>query len=289
MNTKLAELEDFYKNGGGSTDRKLLNTKTLTVTSDTAPALSQQDIEEVKKSVILTGIKKDIVLGTIRYYSQCNALFTEFRLHPETEKMMEKIAYGAEYGLPVEKELLFKALPELFGSEIRHLSDEAQHKYLKPQATLGYVNNPQLADQKKHLLGRPLTNDQKLYQKIKLMKLYHIDQARDFAEYYLPYLVERANTFGYQDENSYLEDLLVIDDAKLTDVEKRIVAEVHSLQKIEEDIAALQIRRSEMPPVDVDALPFPILDPAFREDYIRRIKYMCKFEIHHDFAEVFFA
>ncbi len=225
------------------------------------------------------------MLVTIKYYTQCHILFPECKLHPETLKLLETISYGVEYGLPVDKEILFKGLPELFGYEIRHLKAEEQHKYLRPRVNVGVINAPELAEQKLLSYGVAPSNDELLIDKINLMRLYHFDQCRDLSNYYAPYIKERAATFGHPDEESYLSDLFIMDKDKLTEVEARLVREVEELRKIDEDVRALELRRKEVPDIDLDTPPFPILDEKFREEYMRFRKYVYKFGIE-DFETV---
>lgn len=51
------------------------------------------------------------------------------KLHPQVRKNLETIDYQMRYNLPLEKKLLFEAVPELFRYEIGNLEEEERLKY----------------------------------------------------------------------------------------------------------------------------------------------------------------
>lgn len=53
--------------------------------------------------------------------------------HPETLKGLEILHYHVEHNLPVEKELCYKMVPELFVHEINKLDWEDRKKFEKPK------------------------------------------------------------------------------------------------------------------------------------------------------------
>jgi len=281
MNTRITDLEKYYKDP----TKPLLETHAVTTGEGKDVALTNEEIKELKGSMIVTGFKKDAVLGLITLELQVARLFNESRIHPETLKLMEQVSFAVEYGHPVEKELLFKVVPEAFPSEIRHMKFEDQRKYLKPRVRLGYINKPELADVRSHLEDRPKTNEKLMEEKIMSMLLYHWDQTNDFAKYYMPYMKERVQQFKYKNELEYLKDLLVMDEDKLTEVEKRMVKEIKALQNIHEDIVSLHLRREDVVLDDLNELPFPILDTKYKEKLIKAIKYQYKYETI-DFKDV---
>jgi len=289
MNTKLEELEEYYKKTDfKNKDLNQLESKALAHKENSnMPSLSVKDIEEIKKKVIIKGIKKDLILGVLRYYIQTDRLFPELKLHPETKSLLEKINYGIEYNLPIEKEVLYKALPNMFGREIRKLNSELQHRFLQPKTEIAVINNPRLKNKHAHAISNRLPNDIKLKKKIFLMTMYHLDQCQEFFEFYNDYLLERSKAFNYPNAMSYFEDLMIMDEDKLSEVEKKIVSEANSLIKIDADIHALEIRSREVIPDDLDETPFPFTDAKYREEYLRDRKYFVKFGFH-DWSSVFF-
>ncbi len=287
MNVKVAELENYYRLGSKGmlppgAGIELANKRTQ------IPGMTAAELAEVRSKTLVTGfmyrlcvvalfdVRKDIVLSTVKYYSHCSKLFPEFTMHPETLKLLETIAYGVEYGLPVEKELLFKGMPELFGYEIRHLQDEMQHKYFLPRLDIGVIHAPDLYEQKK--IDRPaLSNHEILIEKTSMMTTYFTDQCHDFLTYYMPYIKEQTAAYGHEDEGDYLSDLTIMDEAKLTDVEKRMVAEIKAIRNIDADIEALRVRSKEITLDDMDIPPFPIIDPKFRAQCIQTQKHCARF------------
>ena len=132
-----------------------------------------------------------------------------------------------------------------------------------------------------------LNDEYKIIQTINRMQEYHVDQVIDCLRFYGPYLDDRAAQFGYPNGPLYLADLLVMEDSKINDTEKQIIKEVKDLRKIDEDISALGVRWRENKYCNLEEPPFPILDPVFRETFLRERKYHFKFGII-TFEEVFF-
>lgn len=58
-------------------------------------------------------------------------MFEEVSYHPEILKGLEILHYHTEHNLPIEKELVFKMVPELFVHEINKLGakDRARFKH----------------------------------------------------------------------------------------------------------------------------------------------------------------
>lgn len=61
------------------------------------------------------------MLGMIKYHQIRQNLFEEVSLHPETLRNLEVLHYHVEHNIPIEKELVFKLVPELFVHEINRL------------------------------------------------------------------------------------------------------------------------------------------------------------------------
>lgn len=62
-------------------------------------------------------------------------MFEEVHYHPEVLKGLETLHYHVEHNLPVEKELAFKMVPELFMHEINKLDYLDRKKFEKPKLT----------------------------------------------------------------------------------------------------------------------------------------------------------
>jgi hypothetical protein len=58
--------------------------------------------------------RKICILGMIKYHELRHHLFEEVSLHPEVKKDLEVLHYHVENNFPIEKELLFKLMPELY-------------------------------------------------------------------------------------------------------------------------------------------------------------------------------
>ena len=69
----------------------------------------------------------------IKYHQIKHAVFDEIHYHPEVLKGLEVLHYNVEHNLPVEKELLFRLVPELYVHEINKLDYEDRKKFEKPK------------------------------------------------------------------------------------------------------------------------------------------------------------
>lgn len=60
-------------------------------------------------------------------------MFEEVSLHPEILKGLEELHYHVEQNIPVEKELVFKLVPELYVHEINKLGAKDKLRFKKPR------------------------------------------------------------------------------------------------------------------------------------------------------------
>lgn len=90
---------------------------------------------DLKSKVLIDGIKKISVLGVIKYHQIRHSVFDEVHFHPEILKGLETLHYHVEHNIPVEKELVFKLVPELFKREINRLDFDDRKKFEKPKIT----------------------------------------------------------------------------------------------------------------------------------------------------------
>ena len=70
--------------------------------------------DELKGLMLIKGIEKVCVTGMIKYHQMRHILFEEVALHPEMQKGLEILHYHVENNLPVEKELVYQLVPELY-------------------------------------------------------------------------------------------------------------------------------------------------------------------------------
>ena len=60
-------------------------------------------------------------------------MFDEVSLHPETMKGLEILHYHVDNNIPVEKELVFKLVPELYVHDINKLGAKDRMRFKKPR------------------------------------------------------------------------------------------------------------------------------------------------------------
>ena len=76
---------------------------------------------DLREKIIIKGIQKVCVLGVIKYHQMKVQLFEEISMHPEILKGFEILHYHVENNLPIEKETVYKLVPELFTHQINKL------------------------------------------------------------------------------------------------------------------------------------------------------------------------
>ena len=65
-------------------------------------------------------------------------------MHPEILKGLEILHYHVENNFPVEKELVFKLVPELYTHEINKLGAKDRLRFKKPRITYARADGEQL-------------------------------------------------------------------------------------------------------------------------------------------------
>ena len=94
--------------------------------------------------MLITGVHKISVLGVIKYHQVRQQLFDEVSLHPETMKGLEILHYHVDNNIPVEKELVFKLVPELYVHEINKLGAKDRMRFKKPRISYTRADGEQL-------------------------------------------------------------------------------------------------------------------------------------------------
>lgn len=133
--------------------------------------------------MLITGVHKISVLGVIKYHQVRQQLFDEVSLHPETMKGLEILHYHVDNNIPVEKELVFKLVPELYVHEINKLGAKDRMRFKKPRISYTRADGEQLEvdDVTAEL---ELNEHEALWDKSMQMELYLIEQASDIFKMY---------------------------------------------------------------------------------------------------------
>ena len=79
---------------------------------------------DLKSKELVQGIHKVCVLGVIKYHQIKQTLWEEVSMHPEVLKGLEELHYHVEHNIPVEKEMLYTLVPELYIHQINKLGAE---------------------------------------------------------------------------------------------------------------------------------------------------------------------
>ena len=88
---------------------------------------------DLKSKTLISGIKKITVLGVIKYHYIKHSVFDDVHYHPEILKGLETLHYHVEHNIPIEKEMVYKMVPELFVHEINKLDWEDRKRFEKPK------------------------------------------------------------------------------------------------------------------------------------------------------------
>lgn len=214
--------------------------------------------KDLKEKVILTGVKKICVLGMIKYHQISQNLFEEVSLHPEVIKNLEVLHYHAENNFPVEKELIFKMVPELFVHEINRLDARDRERFRKPRISYTRADGDQIEVDAKQAAIRATESDM-LFEKTMTMEMYLLEQSADVFKLYEDKLKDEVLFGGHIGLAEYLMQLEVMDDENRKDWEKRLWSEVQELRMIQDDIKALRQHLDEKPAELL--IPEFIMDP----------------------------
>ena len=78
---------------------------------------------------LIEGVKKLLVLNQIKYWMLTHNLLEEYSMHPDIVHKLETLHDNVQHNMPVEKDLVFELVPELFSFEMRKLTTEQQLDY----------------------------------------------------------------------------------------------------------------------------------------------------------------
>jgi len=173
-------------------------------------------------------------------------VFGEVTLHPEVLKGLEILHYHVEHNLPVEKELLFKLVPELFVREINKLDWRDRKRFEKPKLAYLRADGDTLeVDERHNLALNQLSAHEQLQDKSMRMEWYLYEQTHDLYDFYFHKLRDEVLHGGHVGMEEYLMMLDQMDEENMKGWEKRLMAEIKELRLIKEDIAALNLHLAQ--------------------------------------------
>ena len=201
---------------------------------------------DLKSKMLIQGIHKVTVLGMIKYHQISHALFEEVSLHPEIRKGFEILHYHVENNLPIEKELVFKSVPELFVHEINKLGFKDRERFKKPRITYKRADGEALEVDN---VPESLEEDEsdRLFEKSMAMEMYLLEQTSDVFKMYKEDLTNEVLYGGHISITEYMLTLEAMDDENRKDWERRLWSEITELRMIHADVKALQQAILERP------------------------------------------
>lgn len=104
-------------------------------------------------------------------------------MHPEILKGLEILHWHVEHNQPIEKEMVYKLVPELFTHEINKLGYADKKRFKKPRISYARADGEFLEVDQDLGLDR-LTELEKLFDKSMQMEMYLYEQANDVYEMY---------------------------------------------------------------------------------------------------------
>lgn len=239
-------LEEIYKKG----DDKLIEEgdkirKNMIEHGKIEDLVEIGDASDIKSKYLISGIRKMCILGVIKYHQINHNLFEDSKLHPEIQKELEKLHYLVEHNFPVEKEMLFKMVPELFRFEINKLG--AKERMMFEQNKKGFIR----ADGEIYQVDTNFNNEtfaqssDDMIEKIMTMDHYLLEQTIDIFNLYRDRIGDYLIKNNYPGFTLYFKQLEVMDKDKMLDWEREFMNEVYQLRSIKEDIHALKFKYSE--------------------------------------------
>jgi hypothetical protein len=139
----------------------------------------------------------------IKYHQIRQNLFEEVSLHPETLKNLEVLHYHVENNFPIEKELVYKMVPELFVHEINKLDVRDRMRFKKPRISYTRADGDQLeVDSKMGDLRQ--TEIDMLFEKSMTMEMYLLEQSADVFRLYEDKLIDEVLHGGHIGLAEYL-------------------------------------------------------------------------------------
>ncbi|EGR33783.1 hypothetical protein IMG5_038290, partial [Ichthyophthirius multifiliis] len=212
-----------------------------------------QKIEELEPDyVLITGIKKSIVINQLTYYEYMSRTLHGFVMHPETQKAIEKVHYDIEQNIPVRRELLFEVCPELFEAEIDQLDKISKDRILSRRPRLDtviyifkYFNLYKFKNESSVIRVIEKYNkygekEEKLepLEQIKAdeyeMRDFVYNKCGEFMLKYIDHLAEKRAA-GYATIALILQNIELKDENKLTTIEKQLKEDLLKLKQIQQD------------------------------------------------------
>jgi hypothetical protein len=216
-------------------------------------------------------IRKTLILATIRTHEFFDKFFEDTQLHPEMRKNLEIIEHGLKYNQPIEKRVLYEAMPEMFLYEIGKLTEDERRRFRRRRYELS-TSDGVLSTAEQYQMA--ILNREYEVDKLNEMNFYLHFQKKDFYDKYYPFLMQ-ALGWGWETPGTYLYSLRIKDKDKLTFIEKSMLEEMKEFDQIEEEIMTLQDaiyhREPEL------TLPFP-MDEPYRSQYIAMLEHIKKFQ-----------
>ena len=199
--------------------------------ADRDDLIAEFDAEtDLKSKMLITGIRKVSVLGMMKYHQVRHALFDEVNLHPEIMKGLEVLHYHVENNLPVEKELVFKLVPELFTHEINKLGFKEAERFKKPRISYTRADGEVLeVDDATAELAMGDEEDL-MFERCMSMEMYLLEQTSDVWKMYNKKLNEEIKYGGHIGLDEYMTTLDVMDQENMKDWEKRLMSEIKELR-----------------------------------------------------------
>jgi len=153
-------------------------------------------------------------------------------------KGLEILHYHTENNLPIEKELVFKLVPELFVHEINKLGHKDRNRFKKPRISYTRADGEML--EVDDISGQLIADEvDTLFEKSMAMEMYLLEQTSDVFKMYSEKLNHEVLYGGHVSLTEYMMTLEVMDDEVRKDWEKRMWSEITELRMINSDVKAL--------------------------------------------------
>ena len=103
-------------------------------------------------------------------------MFEEVSYHPEILKGFEILHYHVEHNLPIEKELVFKLVPELFIHEINKLGAKDRERFKPKRISYERADGEKLeVDETATVAENKLDDTEQMFDKAMQMEMYLLE------------------------------------------------------------------------------------------------------------------
>lgn len=201
----------------------------------------KEDIEkqsDLNQKVLLTSLKKEVLLASISLKEFEDKNFEDSALHPKIRENFEFIHYQLTHNQPISKRILFESFPQFFTHEIGKLSNEERMQFPQTHSSIVSIeDNHSNRTYIKHLNN--YLKEYSLVKRIAEMEQYIYQTEREILSTHEVFLKQAIEDWGWSDKKTYLYAIFDKEEENLTFGEKLIKKEYEELEHMRKELDVL--------------------------------------------------